>query len=55
MKRRRDGSFSTTISAKPGRRYHFRYLIDGHRWENDPAADGYAPNPFGTEDSVIEV
>lgn len=55
LKRRRDGSFSTTISAKPGRRYHFRYLIDGHRWENDPAADKYAPNPFGTEDSVIEV
>jgi hypothetical protein len=26
--------------------------VDGERWENDWAADAYAPNAFGTEDSV---
>lgn len=55
MKRRRDGSFAATISLKPGREYRFRYLLDGERWENDWEADRYAPNRFGTEDSVVQV
>lgn len=55
MKRRRDGSFNVTISLKPGRRYAFRYLLDGHHWENDPNADDFTPNPFGSDDSIIEV
>ncbi len=32
-----------------------KYLLDGERWENDWAADGYVPNPFASEDSVVEV
>jgi hypothetical protein len=52
---RKDGRFSTTISLEAGRAYRFRYLIDGHRWENDWAADGYLPNSFGTEDSLLEL
>ena len=55
MKRRKDGSFSVTISLKPERSYRFRYLIDGERWENDWAADDYVPNDFGTQDSVVRV
>ena len=55
MKRRRDGSFAVTLSLKPGREYRFRYLLNGERWENDWEADGYAPNQFGTEDSVVQV
>jgi len=52
---RKDGSFTLTISLKPGRRYRFRYLLDGERWENDWAADAYVSNPFGSDDSVVEV
>ena len=55
MKRRKDGSFTTTISLKPGREYRFRYVLDGHRWENDEAADGYVPNEHGSDDSVVRV
>lgn len=55
MKRRKDGSFSITVSLKPGREYRFRYLLDGQRWENDWEADAYAPNQFGTEDSIVRV
>jgi 1,4-alpha-glucan branching enzyme len=51
---RKDGRFSTTISLQAGETYRFRYLLDGERWENDWAADGYAPNNFGTEDSVVK-
>lgn len=55
MKHRKDGRFSTTVSLPAGRTYRFRYLLDDERWENDWSADGYAPNAFGTEDSLLEV
>jgi 1,4-alpha-glucan branching enzyme len=55
MKRLKDGSFSISVSLEAGEEYHFRYLLDGDRWENDWVADAYVPNPFGTEDSVVKV
>jgi 1,4-alpha-glucan branching enzyme len=55
MKHRKDGSFSITISLKPGREYKYRFLADGVNWFNDPQADKYVPNSFGTEDSVVAV
>jgi len=53
MKRRKDGSFSTTLSLKPGESYRFRYLLDGERWENDWIADRYVANEYGTQDSLV--
>ena len=55
LKRRKDGSYSITISLEPGNSYRYRYLINDNRWENDWAADSYTSNEFGTEDSVITV
>lgn len=55
LKKRKDGSFSTTISLKSGNTYRYRYLIDGDRWENDGRADHYLPNEFGTEDSILQI
>jgi 1,4-alpha-glucan branching enzyme len=55
MERQADGSFALTLALEPGRAYRFRYLLDGTRWENDWAADGYVPNPFGSDDSLIQV
>jgi 1,4-alpha-glucan branching enzyme len=55
LKSRKDGRFSTTISLEAGREYRFRYLLDGTKWENDWEADKYAPNEFGTEDSIVVV
>lgn len=55
MKQRKDGSYTRTVSLKPGKEYRFRYLIDGERWENDWDADKYIPNEFATEDSVVIV
>lgn len=55
LKRRKDGSFSITISLRSGSAYRFRYWVDGSRWENDWEADEYLPNEFGSEDSVVVV
>ncbi|MBN1669353.1 MAG: isoamylase early set domain-containing protein [Anaerolineales bacterium] len=55
LKRRKDGSFSITISLEPGNSYRFRYWLDGARWENDWDADGYVVNEFGSEDSLVTV
>lgn len=50
-----DGRFSTDLVLSAGERYRFRYLLDGQRWENDPAADDYVPNGLGSEDSVVDL
>ena len=55
LQRRKDGNFSLTLSLTAGHQYRYRYLLDGERWENDPVADDYVANPFGTQDSLIKV
>jgi hypothetical protein len=47
--------YAAEIVIPPGRRYRFRYLIDNERWHNDWAADSYAPNEFGGDDSVLDL
>ena len=42
------------MALEPGD-YRFRYLVDGAEWVNDDAADGLAPNLFGTADSIVAI
>lgn len=53
MNHNKDGSFSITVSLKKDREYQFRYLVNGTDWHNDWQADGYVPNPFTGENSVV--
>lgn len=55
MKRLKDGSFSATVSLKAGQAYEYRFLLDDSRWENDWQPDGYIPNEFGGDNSVVEI
>ena len=55
MTRQKKGGFSLSITLPAGKKYQFRYLLDDQRWENDPDADSFIPNPFGTEDSVLDI
>ena len=55
MQQQEDGGFSVTVSLPAEQEYNFRYLLDNQRWENDTEADAYAPNPFGTQNSVVRV
>ena len=50
-----EGGFSLRVDLEAGRAYRFRYLLDGHRWDNDWAADAYQPNDFGGDDSVVDL
>lgn len=53
MKRKPDGRWETSVELDPGREYQFRYLVNEGDWQNDPDADGYAPNPHGTDNSIV--
>ena len=55
MTKPKKGGFSLSITLLSGQKYQFRYLLDGNRWINDPQADAFVPNPFGTEDSVLNL
>ncbi|MGH8999963.1 MAG: isoamylase early set domain-containing protein [Acidimicrobiia bacterium] len=48
-----NGRFVATVVVEPGGSYRFRYFIDNTRWENDPDADGYVGNNFGSEDAIV--
>ena len=50
-----DGGHDLTVELESGHTYRFRYLLDGHRWENDWHADAYVPNEYGGDDSVIDL
>ncbi len=53
LSRNQEGNFSVTVTLEADRRYRYRYLIDGVRWENDWMADDYVTNEFSGEDSVV--
>lgn len=51
MRKRSGRGFELELDIPPGK-YTFKYLIDGVWW-NDPDADDYIGNSWGSEDSVI--
>jgi len=53
FKKQKDQSWRLTLSLEPGSEYQFRYLLNKHDWFNDPAADRFAPNPYGEQNSVV--
>ncbi len=53
LKKRKHGRWQTTIQLLPGR-YEYRFVVDG-QWTGDPKATETAPNPYGTENSVLVV
>ena len=53
MRRSGQGTWRAAVELQPGREYGFRYLVDGVHWVNDPSADKYVPNPYGSDNSVV--
>lgn len=55
MKPAKGGGFQLSMRLPANETYRYRFVLDGSRWENDWGADGYAPNPYGSEDSVLNL
>ncbi len=53
MRRTHDGTWRTAVGLKPGRRYTFRYRVDGVRWVRDAEAERYAGKALEAETSVV--
>ncbi|MCB0131025.1 MAG: isoamylase early set domain-containing protein [Caldilineaceae bacterium] len=51
---RRDGVWAAELDLEAGRRYEFRYIIDG-QWQTDNHADGFVDNEYGSQNSVLEI
>lgn len=56
LKKKKDGSFKTTLELKAGKTYEYRYLLNDGRWVNDNRANSstYAPD-YQVENCVITV
>jgi 1,4-alpha-glucan branching enzyme len=50
----RVGSMWTSVLRIPPGRYRYRYVIDGH-WYNDPMNADVEPSPYGGDNSVLVV
>ena len=48
-----DGIWTVTVNLPPGT-YHYRFIVDGE-WQDDPECTLRVPNPFGTQNCVIQV
>ena len=54
MAQERDGVWRANVELPAGKRYEFRYLVDG-RWQTDYHADGCAGNTYGSENSLLDL
>jgi 1,4-alpha-glucan branching enzyme len=48
-----EGQWRTVLPLQPGR-YQYRLIVDGS-WRDDPEAAERVPNPFGSENCVLQV
>lgn len=53
MRKFKDGICRKKVQLKPGR-YEYLFIVDGD-WRTDPRNDARCANPFGMENSVIEI
>lgn len=54
LEKKRDGWWKTNLKLTPGR-YHYRFVINGEQWSEDPENPNKVPNEFASYNSVLEV
>lgn len=54
MDRAADGSHHVIVHLQPGRRWRYRFVLDGELIVNDPAADDYVESGAGGHISVVD-
>jgi len=50
---KKDKVYRTRVRLPKDKDFHFRYLINEDKWENDNHADAYIQNSFGSDNSVV--
>lgn len=51
----KSGEFIAVLELETGKSYEFRYLVGGEEWYNEPEADGFVANTFGSENSLLSL
>lgn len=51
--RQTERGWMVSLELDAGRAYQYRYLVNGTDWQNDWQADGYEPNRYGGDNSVV--
>jgi 1,4-alpha-glucan branching enzyme len=54
LRKRSNGTRSTSVVVAAGRCIAFKYLADGGTWFHEPDADRQEPNEYGELNSVVE-
>jgi len=52
-KRRKDGIFYAKVRLPKDSQYQYRYLVNNQTWVSDQNADGFVPNEFGEQNSIV--
>ena len=52
LKKRKDGTFSLTLSLKSQADYQYRFLVDG-AWVTDTQADAVVWNTYGSQNAQV--
>jgi hypothetical protein len=55
MERDEHGFWRATLSAPPAGVYHYKFIVDGQRWIEDPNNEMKAPDNYGGLNSVIAI
>ena len=55
MLKLKNGDYKTVVELEAGKKYEFRYLLNGEKWYNEWEADEYIMGDFGKDNCVIEL
>jgi 1,4-alpha-glucan branching enzyme len=53
LRPRRNGTRSAVVTLPPGRRFAFRYLVEGGHWLDDDTAESFESNGVGGHNAII--
>jgi len=53
LRRESGGVWKASVPLTPGT-HHYRFLVDGE-WRDDPECTIRVPNPYGTQDNLVQV
>jgi 1,4-alpha-glucan branching enzyme len=53
-RRKKDGAFVAKVRLPKASQFQYRLLVDDANWVNDPAADFFVANEYGSTNGVVD-